>query len=236
MFCPRCGRAVSETSNFCGGCGLSRAEIEKYIVKTEVPKPEAVQPQPEAKTEPRTVSWESQPAQEMPKAEPASTVQESTQPSFAEQEIIAEEAKKTEEAKAEQPEAEPEVQPYNEYTTVNHAAGENEHSAQQSKTADSTQYSYKTAESTQPNYTQPDYSYTEPVKEVKNENLSTVDFIWMMVISGIPVVGLIYLIVLAFSNDNMNKRSYARASLIISIFASVISIVFVIGFILSGAW
>ena len=45
MFCPRCGRAVNETSNFCGGCGLSRAEIEKYMVKTE-----AAQPQPEVKT------------------------------------------------------------------------------------------------------------------------------------------------------------------------------------------
>ncbi|MBR2503982.1 MAG: hypothetical protein IKB62_07655, partial [Oscillospiraceae bacterium] len=65
-------------------------------------------------------------------------------------------------------------------------------------------------------------------------NLSTVDFIWMMIIAGIPVVGLIYLIVLAFQNDNTNKRSYARASLIISIFASIIGMVFVLGFLLSA--
>ena len=93
MFCPRCGRAVNETSNFCGGCGLSRAEIEKYMVKTE-----AAQPQPEVKTEPVTVSWESQPAAEPAKAEPANT---ETEPGFAEKEIAAEAAK------AEEPKEQP---------------------------------------------------------------------------------------------------------------------------------
>ena len=31
MFCPRCGRAVNAEANFCGGCGLSKAEIERYL-------------------------------------------------------------------------------------------------------------------------------------------------------------------------------------------------------------
>ena len=30
MYCPRCGRPVSDNANFCGGCGLPRAEILKY--------------------------------------------------------------------------------------------------------------------------------------------------------------------------------------------------------------
>ncbi|MBQ6897015.1 MAG: hypothetical protein IJN69_07400 [Oscillospiraceae bacterium] len=195
MFCPRCGRAVNETSNFCGGCGLSRAEIEKYIVKTQ---PETVQPQPEAAPEEaRTVSWESQPAAEMPKAE--------NEPCFAEKEIITEAAKETETAKAE-------------------------------KTTDAHQHTYTSAESScaQNSSAQAEYRSAEPVKAEKSENLSTVDFIWMMIIAGIPVVGLIYLIVLAFQNDNTNKRSYARASLIISIFASIIGMVFVLGFLLSA--
>ena len=186
MFCPRCGRAVNETSNFCGGCGLSRAEIEKYIVKTQ---PEAPVPQPEEKTEPVTVFWESQPATETPKAE--------TESGFAEKEPVAEAAKETETAKEQQK-------------------------------ADAHQYTYTSAESTYA------AQKPEPAAPVKNENLSTVDFIWMMFISGIPVVGLIYLIVLAFSNDNMNKRSYARASLIISIFATIIGVVFMLGFMLSA--
>ena len=201
MFCPRCGRSVSETSNFCGGCGLSRAEIEKYIVKTE-PQAEAAQPQPEVKAEPQTVSWESAPAQEAPEAE-----------SFAE--TKAEEAKDIKST---------------EYHYSYKTAAEAQPKAEPS-------YSYTTADSVQAEpeaEPKAEYSYAEPVKEVKNENLSTVDFIWMMVISGIPVVGLVYLIYLAFQNDNTNKRSYARASLIVSIFASVIGIVFLLGFMLSA--
>ncbi len=208
MFCPRCGRAVNETSNFCGGCGLSRAEIEKYLVKTE-----AAQPQSEPKTEPQTVHWESQPAQEVPEAEPVKAEAVKEEPSFAEKEIISEAAKETETAKAEEPNK----------STYSYTASQS-----------GGQYSYTTSQSTQQSYTQPNYSYAEPVKETKNENLSTVDFIWMMVISTIPVVGLVYLIYLALQNDNTNKRSYARASLIMSIFAFIISFVFVIGFMLSG--
>ena len=188
-------------SNFCGGCGLSRAEIEKYIVKTE-PQAEAAQPQPEVKAEPQTVSWESAPAQEAPKAE-----------SFAE-------------TKAEEPKDIKSTEYHYSYKTATEAQPKAEPS-----------YSCTTADSVQAEpkaEPKAEYSYAEPVKEVKNENLSTVDFIWMMVISGIPVVGLVYLIYLAFQNDNTNKRSYARASLIISIFASVIGIVFLLGFMLSA--
>ena len=71
-------------------------------------------------------------------------------------------------------------------------------------------------------------------EDFREEAVSTVDFIWMMVISAIPVIGFIYLIYLALQNDNTNKRSYARATLILSIFAVVISIVFSVGFMLSG--
>ena len=205
MFCPRCGRSVSETSNFCGGCGLSRAEIEKYIVKTES-QTEAAQPQPEVKAEPQTVSWESAPAQEAPKAE-----------DFAEN---------TAETKAEEANDIKSTEYHYSYKTATEAQPKAEPS-----------YSYTTADSVQAEpkaEPKAEYSYAEPVKEVKNENLSTVDFIWMMIISGIPVVGLVYLIYLAFQNDNTNKRSYARASLIVSIFASVIGIVFLLGFMLSA--
>ena len=43
MFCPRCGRPVSDIANFCGGCGLPKAEIEKaYREKAEqMPAPVA---------------------------------------------------------------------------------------------------------------------------------------------------------------------------------------------------
>ena len=44
MFCPRCGRAINENANFCGGCGLSRAEIEKFVQASKVTN-EAAQPE-----------------------------------------------------------------------------------------------------------------------------------------------------------------------------------------------
>ena len=40
MFCPRCGRPVSRTANFCGGCGLPKAEIER--MSQPAPQPEQV--------------------------------------------------------------------------------------------------------------------------------------------------------------------------------------------------
>ena len=43
MFCPRCGRAINENANFCGGCGLSRAEIEKFVQASKVTN-DAAQP------------------------------------------------------------------------------------------------------------------------------------------------------------------------------------------------
>ena len=213
MFCPRCGRAVNDTSNFCGGCGLSRAEIEKYVVKTT--------PQPEPAPQPETVVWESRPAEEAVKtevvAEPVAEVVAET----AEAEFIAEAVKETEEAK---------VQQYS-YTATN---------SEPQQTYTQTSYTYtepakEEAPKAEPAYTAPK---TEPVytapKAEKNENLSTVDFIWVLLISAIPVVGFIYLIYLACQNHNTNKRSYARASLIISAFVVVISIVFGIGFMISG--
>ena len=209
MFCPRCGRAVNDTSNFCGGCGLSRVEIEKYVVKTtpqpEAPKAETVALQPEA------VVRENKPAEE---AETATATE------AAETEIIAEAVKETEEAKAQ----------YS-YTATN---------SEPQQTYTQTSYTYtepakEEAPKAEPAYSAPKAEpvYTAPKAE-KSENLSTVDFIWILLISAIPVVGFIYLIYLACQNDNTNKRSYARASLIISAFVVVISIVFGIGFALSG--
>lgn len=64
--------------------------------------------------------------------------------------------------------------------------------------------------------------------------LSTVDFIWMMLISSIPLVGLFYLLYLGFiQNDSVTKRSFARAVLIIGLFGAFTGLVFMIGLISS---
>ena len=200
MFCPRCGRAINENANFCGGCGLSRAEIEKYINAT------ATQEQP---------------------AEPAVSEPVGCEPVVTE--TPAEEAPVTEtvvEPVAEEPKTE---------TTYSYTAPEG------------AEYHYTAQTNPANSSSQPSYSYAQPVEEpakptaecnaekpAKNENLSTVDFIWMMLISSIPLVGLIYIIYLAIQNNNTNKRSYARATLIISLFAAIVGIVFALGFMISG--
>ena len=56
----------------------------------------------------------------------------------------------------------------------------------------------------------------------------------MLVLSSLPVIGLIYLIYLAVQNNNINKRSFARATLIVAAFAFVITFVFAIGVAIAG--
>ena len=194
MFCPRCGRAINENANFCGGCGLSRAEIEKYINATQEQPAEPVVSEPVV-CEPVVTET---PAEETPVAE--TTVEETVaEPTAAETE-----------------------------TTYSYTAPEG------------AEYHYTAQTNPANNPTQP---VAEPVqttaeckaeKPAKSENLSTVDFIWMMLISSIPLVGLIYIIYLAIQNNNTNKRSYARATLIISLFAAIVGIVFTLGFMISG--
>lgn len=56
--------------------------------------------------------------------------------------------------------------------------------------------------------------------------LGTGQYLLMMFLSGIPVIGFIVMLVLAFSAQNINRRNFARASLIISLIAVVLLIVF----------
>ncbi|MBQ5782541.1 MAG: zinc-ribbon domain-containing protein [Oscillospiraceae bacterium] len=181
MFCPKCGRQLSDTANFCGGCGLSKAEIEKYT---------------------RPV----QPVQTFAPAEQPTIADIVNDADFASAETVADQIAETE--------------------TVTETVPVQE--TQPAYKAPEASYHYSYVNNTQP--TQP----VQPAVPAKNENLSTVDFIWMLLISSIPVVGLVYLIYLAIQDNNTNKRSYARATLIIAAFAVVISLVFAIGFLIAG--
>lgn len=77
-------------------------------------------------------------------------------------------------------------------------------------------------------YQQP--AYTAPAS---NQALAPVmsvgSYIGMMLLACIPLVGFILLLVWAFgSNENPNKKNYARAVLLLSVIAIVISIIFII--------
>lgn len=213
MFCPRCGRPVNTEANFCGGCGLSKIEIEKYLQKTQPQQPQNAAPQQEApKAEP---AFTQPPVTEIPVAEAPVQEAPKAEPVFTEAETPA--AEKTtvqEEASFAEKEAAAEAQAKTEYTAPNY-----------------NQYSYTSAAGGQ-QYTAQNAEHTAQQPEVKKEvPLSTVDFIWMLLISSLPLIGLVYIIYLAVQDNNINKRSFARANLIIALFSFVIAFVFVVGII-----
>jgi len=224
MFCPRCGRPVSDIANFCGGCGLPKAEIERYNanIQQQMQSP-AVQPAPAI--EPVDVNELNSTINMLEKeltedsavtnyttehTEDTNNIGDVITPSdFVRQELAAEQ-KKAEEMKAA-------------------ATYEQTNYTQQSA------YSYSAPKA--PEYSTWSSSQTPAQEELPqtSENLSTVDFLWMMILGGIPVFGLFYMIYLGFVQDeNSNKRSYARANLIIAVFSFVLSMVFMVGILMSN--
>ena len=202
MFCPRCGRAVNETANFCGGCGMPKAEILKHYQQTVAPE---VTPVPETT-----------PADEL-----NDTITQ------LENQLINDNS--------------PLVTDYT--TEVTRDTNTNEDvftpsdfirqeikAEQQERVYAQPQYSYSAPE--YPVYQMPETTVETAVKET-DHTLSTVDFIWMMIIAGIPVVGMVYLLYNAFASANPNKRSYSRAVLIISLFGCLIATVFGVGLLIS---
>ena len=183
MFCPRCGRPIKETANFCGGCGLSKSEIENYIKtksNTEI-KPE---------TTPVT-----QPIEEI-----NSEINNAVVNEISNENII-------------------DIQP---------ECVECENTQQDTTSAQTNTY-------TNPQQEQ-NYSKENPQPAVceKSQNVSTFDFFLTMVIAGIPIIGLIYLVYLAIQDNNVNKRSFARASLLMLLFTSIIGIMFFVGILFSA--
>lgn len=208
MFCPRCGRPVNENANFCGGCGLPKAEIDKYIVKPQ--QPQTVQA--EIVSEGGSQTDYSQNSSENAQSENASQP-ESQSTAFNG-------------AQTESTECQSSSDTQNSYGTDSQSYS---YTQDTSSSYDSQSSSYTSYDS-QNQYSQAEYT---PVSENKEQTPpTTLDFLWVMVISCIPIVGFIYLIYLAVQNDNIYKRSYARASFILMLFGVIISMIFSVGFIL----
>ena len=77
----------------------------------------------------------------------------------------------------------------------------------------------------QPQYQQP---YGMPYNMGDNTPLGVVQYIIMMILQAIPLVGLIAMIIWAIGGQgsNVNRRNYARAYLVIQLISIVISILF----------
>lgn len=227
MFCPRCGRAVSEKANFCGGCGLSRAEIERYIQQTQPVQTVSEAPKSdEVKSEVPFGTIVNEPVKTAPAVQPENTAQPQIESVEDVPETVSETVAEMVDEKAEtvQPEeVKADIPPVKEEPKAAYTPPVPPQP--QPDCSYNAQYAYSSQQ----------YAQQQPAPApVKNENLSTVDFIWMFIISGIPFVGFIYLIYLAVQNNNTNKRSYARATLLVALFSVIVAVVFAIGIIAAG--
>ena len=189
MFCPRCGREVSDTANFCGGCGLPREDIVKANNK---------------------------PVTENDVADINNTI------SQLEDDLTG-------------------INPVTDYTTetVANTNNESENFVQLEMKSEEKSKDYQ-------------YGYNEKTSNYRNSNghtdnymnyeyneetyVSTTDFIWMSIISGIPIIGIFYVLYLAFvQTENKTKRSWARSLIIITLFGGIMVFVFGLGIALSLA-
>ena len=63
-----------------------------------------------------------------------------------------------------------------------------------------------------------------PYVQQMPEEISMWKYLGMMWVMAIPIVGLVLMIIWAFSNDGINRRNYARAVLLNMVIAIVLSI------------
>lgn len=212
MFCPRCGRPVSDTANFCGGCGLPKSEIIKMTqVAVPQPQPETIVPEIDVTDINNTIS---QLEGDLTGINP---VEDYTTDTQANTNKVENEFSTTENSVQEKPAD----------TIYNEIHSSTMNSAQSDYSLNAPKYPY---------YSQPEQTAAtaEPVKTTDDEKLTTVDFIWMLLISGIPVIGFIYLLYTAFVQTNDTKRAWAKATLIITVFAFVLSMVFSMGIMMTS--
>ena len=212
MVCPRCGRTVSETANFCGGCGLPKAEVERLIKLS--------QPQPVEKIDIAEIDSTIQQLEgDLTGINPVEnyTTDADVNTNKVENDFLASEI---------QLEIQPEVQ----QNAYRYQAPEVQAEVQSEYSANAPKHPYY--------YT--DTRVEQPVElpkvpaEDKN-SLTTVDFIWMMLISGIPVIGFFYLLYNAFiQKESTTKSAWAKATLIIAAFALLLSLVFSMGIIMTS--
>ena len=189
MYCPRCGRQVSDTANFCGGCGLPKADIikanEKPVTENEVQDVHDTISQLED-----DLSGLNPVTDYTTDFDSNSNTEDK---SFVQMEM------------------------------------ENEESTEHREVP---QYEYKA-----PEYKQNDefYSRNTTVYESKEETaVSTTDFVIMILLSSIPIIGFGYLIYQAFmQKNNTTKRSYARAVLLVGLFGLATAMAFSFGIAMS---
>lgn len=223
MFCPRCGRPLSPTANFCGGCGMPKSEIEKV---------RPVQPQPAAVKETDINELNSTISRLEADLTGVNPIENYT--------IDAAVNTNTDTEQSENFTDRIRIAIENQYEPQTESE-DTEEIGSAEETAYSTQSEYSRNAPQHPMYTQSTYTPSrqpvlqeETVSQV-DQTLTTVDFVWMLLISSIPVVGLFYIIYQAFvQQENMNRRAWARATMIVAIFGFAMAAVFSVGFVMTN--
>ena len=219
MICPRCGRSVGEAANFCGGCGMPKTEIiTYYATKQEQPAAPVIPSAPQIPPVDinRINSTLSQLENDLNGTVPVTdyttdTAKDTTEDIFTPSDFIRKEIE-SEKLKREE-------NPY---------LGQSAYSAEAPKRPEFS-YDYNTESYNKISDTST-FTAAEKEDEYREEPLSTVDFIWMMLLSSMPGVGFFYLVYLAFIQKNSkSKASFAKATFIISIFAFLMVFVFMAG-------
>lgn len=91
---------------------------------------------------------------------------------------------------------------------------------------------------------QPPQPYANPYMYEDTSPLSVGNYLIMLLISAIPIVGIVMLFVWGFGNSNINKKNFARALLIfwaigivlIVLFGAILFAAIVDNIVNSGVW
>lgn len=184
MYCPRCGRPVSDNANFCGGCGLPRAEILKYS---------------------------------------RNAASDNNRQKAEENNNVLNEEKLNDDSFSQSADTQETRQTSQNNYTGDYSTNQNNYS---SNTYSNYNQNYNNGTSGN-DYYAGGYEKYEKVESV--DPLTVVDYLWMMIISGIPIVGIVYMLYTAFAGQNTNKKNWARAMLILAVFGSILAFVFIFG-------
>ena len=220
MICPRCKRPVSDSANFCGSCGLPRAEIERYYREQEILRTSDASAPSEtedlAERLQRTLDEDNyiiNSGTDIPR--------ENTSFEERNRDYLIQFTDGSADTAGEELRSDPEP-------------GEPEYSEPLPDPRETVngQSAFSAAAPRYPEYAEP-YYRQEAVPEsepVRDQNLSTVDYVWMLIISAVPVIGILYLIYLGFiQKENVNRKSFGRAMLIVIVFTIILFCVFIAG-------
>ncbi len=88
----------------------------------------------------------------------------------------------------------------------------------------------------QPVYSHPSVSQiTEDNIPEKYSPLKAWTYFWLKVLFGVPIVGLIFLIIFTFNDSNINRRNFARSQWCALIILAIVIAIFAVIFAVSGA-